>query len=663
MSYRPEIDGLRAVAVAGVVVYHLHPPLIPGGYLGVDVFFVLSGFLIAGIILRDVAAGTFSLAEFWRHRFRRIVPALLAMVGTVAMTGALVLPGEERMMLIHQCVAAVAGYSNMLLLWTTDGYWAADAVSLPLLHTWSLGVEGQFYLFFPLFLMVVARYSARFQGWLMVWVWAFSVGVGVVVTAISSDAAFYLLPTRMWELLTGVLLAVAGHHGWVLRRPRVASAVGLAGLGMVLLSLAFIEKKPGFPGLYPLLPCLGTVMVVAAGQAGPVARMLSVKPWVALGKVSYSLYLWHWPIIVFSGFLVLEPHPMVLLPLMGVVSVASYRWIEVRQRRRLSRRTMWMLAVWLAMGLVMLRTGVGAGWLERLTGSSGALSTSDEVDLRGISPSDESAFRQAERRNFGLNADVKVLAGEGGYLVAAGGSTRDLAILGSSHAQMLHPALTRFAQENGLSVRLMGAAGGMLMVDDGVSLRGYERKSFNALRWRHLQENRYRTLVLAARWSSEMRAPDFAEVFKQRTAELSSLCERLVVLSQIAEIEIPQAQREHSARFLAAWYRQNLAGSLPPDPKIAEANATLQRLLEQCALPNVEFVNIHDALLDEQGGILMRDAADRPTYRDSQHLNAHGSLLLLERGLGAVMSRHFPDAKAVQEAAGGEAAKGKKGGH
>jgi hypothetical protein len=321
---------------------------------------------------------------------------------------------------------------------------------------------------------------------------------------------------------------------------------------------------------------------------------------------------------------------------------------------------MWMLAVWLAMGLVMLRTGVGAGWLERLTGGSGALSTSDEVDLRGISPSDESAFRQAERRNFGLNADVKVLAGEGGYLVAAGGSTRDLAILGSSHAQMLHPALTRFAQENGISVRLMGAAGGMLMVDDGVSLRGYERKGFNALRWRHLQENRYRTLVLAARWSSEMRSPDFADIFKQRTAELSSLCERLVVLSQIAEIEIPPAQREHSARFLAAWYRQNPSGSLPPDPKIAEANATLQRLLEQCALPNVEFVNIHDALLDEQGGILMRDAADRPTYRDSQHLNADGSLLLLERGLGAVMRRHFPEANG---AVGGETAKRKKGGH
>ena len=660
MSYRPEIDGLRAVAVAGVVLYHLHPPLIPGGYLGVDVFFVLSGFLIAGIILRDVAAGTFSLAEFWRHRFRRIVPALLAMVGTVAMTGALVLPGEERMMLIHQCVAAVAGYSNMLLLWTTDGYWAADAVSLPLLHTWSLGVEGQFYLLFPLFLMVVARYSARLQGWLMVWVWAVSVGVGVVVTAISSDAAFYLLPTRMWELLTGVLLAVAGHHGWSLRGRRVASAVGLAGLGMVVLSLAFMEKKPGFPGLYPLLPCLGTVMVVAAGQAGPVARLLSVKPWVALGKVSYSLYLWHWPIIVFSGFLVLEPHPMVLVPLMGVVSVASYRWIEVSQRRRLSRRTMWMLAVWLAMGLVMLRTGVGAGWLERLTGSSGALSSSEGLDLRGISPSDESAFRQAERRNFGLNADVKVLAGEGGYLVAAGGSTRDLAILGSSHAQMLHPALTRFAQENGISVRLMGAAGGMLMVDDGVSLRGYDRKSFNALRWRHLQENRYQTLVLAARWSSEMRSPDFTDVFKQRTAELSSFCERLVVLSQIAEIEIPPAQREHSARFLAAWYRQNPSGSLPPDPKIAEANATLQRLLEQCALPNVEFVNIHDALLDEHGGILMRDAADRPTYRDSQHLNADGSLLLLERGLGEVMRRHFPDANG---AAGGEVAKRKKRGH
>ena len=335
-AYRADIDGLRALAIVPVLLFHVAAPGFHGGFVGVDVFFVISGYLITGIVAREVAAGRFSLLDFYRRRALRIFPALFVMLAVYAAVAyATLLPGE--LAAFAKSMLATALFSSNFYFHQSSGYFAPAAHAMPLLHTWSLAVEEQFYLVWPLLLMLLAHRTRHAAVGLAAVLAALSFGAAAWGVSHDPAGSFYLSHARAWELLIGALLV------WL--PPRVLVHRGLreltAGLGLaaILVAVKFFNQGTPFPGPMALLPVLGAAAIIAAGAAGPTAvgRVLSLRPLVFIGRVSFSLYLWHWPLIVFAQtalFLEQTAAVRMLLVLLSFgLAVLSWRFVETPFRR------------------------------------------------------------------------------------------------------------------------------------------------------------------------------------------------------------------------------------------------------------------------------------------------------------------------------------------
>ncbi|SFO08139.1 Peptidoglycan/LPS O-acetylase OafA/YrhL, contains acyltransferase and SGNH-hydrolase domains [Roseovarius lutimaris] len=335
IGYRPEIDGLRAIAVLAVVLYHFGLPALSGGFVGVDIFFVLSGFLIGGILWSElIATGRIRLGAFYLRRIRRLAPAYFAMAAASFLVAWFVLlPFEFRA--FGKALIAATVYLSNVNFYREAGYFDIGAEDKVLLHTWSLAVEEQFYIVLPFALLLLIRWR-RALPTLLAGAAILSLLACVRLTATSPTAAFYLFPFRAWELLAGVLLAIAGQQRglrWV-----VHPVLSWAGLGLVLAGIVLITPGPGFPGLQALVPVIGTVLILANGRdANPVNRALSHPAPVFIGVISYSLYLWHWPVLTlsqywrggYSGGL----EAALWLALAFGISVLSWRYVERPVRR------------------------------------------------------------------------------------------------------------------------------------------------------------------------------------------------------------------------------------------------------------------------------------------------------------------------------------------
>ncbi len=363
LVYRPDIDGLRAVAVLAVVLHHLSAPLVPGGYVGVDVFFVISGYLITSIISREIAQGTFTFARFYERRARRIFPALFAVVSvTLAASYFVLLPSD--MLATLRAALGTLFFASNIVFWRemADGYFAAtDAGLNPLLHTWSLSVEEQFYVFFPILLMLCIFYCRRYLLMVLIVCAAVSLAGSALLVQSKSVAVFFLSPFRVWELLIGSLLAL----GAVPTIRSVAAREVVAGVGLlaILIACIFFDSETTFPGMAALTPVLGAAALIHAGGSGHslVGHLLRWRPMVYIGLISYSLYLWHWPLIVLTryarGMDPISPYYiLVLFSASMLLGFLSYRFIEqpFRQERLIPRRYIFVFS---AVFLVLLGAG------------------------------------------------------------------------------------------------------------------------------------------------------------------------------------------------------------------------------------------------------------------------------------------------------------------
>lgn len=336
-GYRADIDGLRALAVVPVVLFHADLPGFGGGFVGVDVFFVISGFLITQLIAQDAWAGRFSLAHFYERRIRRIFPALFAMLCAVMIAGAfLFLPADFRS-LGRNAVGATLFVSN-LFFWEQSDYFDGPAETKPLLHTWSLSVEEQFYIVFPLLLVWLLK-RGRSHAVLAIGALALlSFAASVIAVAGDRATAFYLTPFRVWELLLGSLLALGAVPP--LRSARAGGAAAAAGLVLILAAVIGFSAMTPFPGAAALLPCVGAALIIHSGSSGKlpaVGRWLAKPVPVFIGAISYSLYLWHWPLFVFAEYY--QIHELSTFQSLGLVAACfalaalSWRFIEVPFRK------------------------------------------------------------------------------------------------------------------------------------------------------------------------------------------------------------------------------------------------------------------------------------------------------------------------------------------
>jgi len=318
-GYRPDIDGLRAIAVVGVLLYHAFPSLLPGGFVGVDVFFVISGFLITRVIIDGLSRSSFSIADFYARRVRRIFPALLLVLTACLIFGWRAMLAEDFAHL-GKHAAGGAGFISNLVLWSEAGYFDQASASKPLLHLWSLGIEEQFYLAWPLMLWAAWRARLPLMPFIIATA-AISFLINLHLQGNNPTAAFYSPLSRAWELMIGGMLAHwssasgARERDWwisflsslrVRSTPALAtgmrSACSFIGLGLLSISLVWINSSMPFPGFRALLPTVGTALLIASGPNTPVARwLLASRPFVWIGLISYPLYLWHWPLLTLAG--------------------------------------------------------------------------------------------------------------------------------------------------------------------------------------------------------------------------------------------------------------------------------------------------------------------------------------------------------------------------
>ena len=327
IAYRPDIDGLRALAVIAVVLYHGYPTYLTGGFIGVDVFFVISGFLISGNIFRRIEAGRFTIADFYGRRIRRIFPALsLVLTCCLAYGFVVLLPSE--LARLGQDVTAGAAFVANLLLWHEAGYFDRSALAKPLLHLWSLGVEEQFYIIWPLAMWLLYRQRRRNARPLLI-IGGVSLLLSLIIVGHSKTADFYSPLTRLWELNAGAILAFAslnprdgGASDWrdlMVGQIALADIVSVLGITLILGSSLLLNRTMPFPGYLALLPVVGALMLIWAGPTAIGNRsVLAKRPAVFIGLISYPLYLWHWPLISFA-LIIRQEKP--LTPLMGLMLI------------------------------------------------------------------------------------------------------------------------------------------------------------------------------------------------------------------------------------------------------------------------------------------------------------------------------------------------------
>jgi peptidoglycan/LPS O-acetylase OafA/YrhL len=374
MKYRREIDGLRALAILPVILFHAGFAPFGGGFVGVDVFFVISGYLITTIILAELEQGRFSLVNFYERRARRILPALfLVMLACLPFAWAWLLPDD--MEDFSQSLIAVPVFASNILFWRQNGYFDTAAELKPLLHTWSLAVEEQYYVLFPLFLMLFWRIGKRWLLAVMAVVFVVSLMLAEWASVARPAAAFYLLPPRGWELLIGAFAAF--YLARVNRAPfgrGLSEVAGWTGLALILYAVFAYSKDTPFPGFYALVPTVGSVLIILfATHETTVGRLVGNRVFVGIGLVSFSAYLWHQPLFAFARYIfgryADETEPgLVVFGLLSVVSFAlawlSWRFVETpfRHKGTFGRRAIFTFA--LAGSLFFIAVGLYGTWRQ-----------------------------------------------------------------------------------------------------------------------------------------------------------------------------------------------------------------------------------------------------------------------------------------------------------
>ena len=340
--YRADIDGLRAIAVSSVVLYHADHTLLSSGFVGVDIFFVISGYLIGGILFSEITAKHFTYAAFYARRARRILPALIALTLIWSLAFLFLLGAGEIVGFGRQAISALIGVSNIYFWWKT-GYFNADAALNPYLMTWSLGVEEQFYVVFPILLFGISRLSHRLRLAALAGLTLLSFAASIYMTWHNPTAAFYLLPPRAWEMSSGALLSIAYQEAKHLAtsRSRSNDLAAVIGLGLLVASIFLFDDNTRFPGYAALLPVAGTLILLHTSESLINRKLLSARPMVFLGLVSYSWYLWHWPLMSIARIVTdYSPNRTAMLGI-AVVSlicgIVSWRFIE-RPFRQPTRR-------------------------------------------------------------------------------------------------------------------------------------------------------------------------------------------------------------------------------------------------------------------------------------------------------------------------------------
>jgi peptidoglycan/LPS O-acetylase OafA/YrhL len=527
LGYRPDIDGMRAIAVVAVLLFHGGLLGFTGGYVGVDIFFVISGYLIGSIVIGQSDAGTFSIVGFYDRRVRRIIPPLFAVITTTLAGGYFLLLPAQFKGLGYEALTA-AGFSSNVWFWRQPGYFHPDSHVQPLLHTWSLGVEEQFYLFFPPLVLVLRRIGPSFLTYVVGAIALLSFAASAALLADYPSATFFLLPTRAWELMIGVFLAARGVPD--LRSRSVAEAVVLVGLALMIAPCVLFSATTPFPGLAALPPTLGAALVIWGGaQRTSATSVLGSQPMVFVGLLSYSLYLWHWPVFVALRHLTATvdlswPVAASGIALSFLLSIASVRLVEAPVRNRRLTPPARLYPIILAVLAIIVAASL---WIVRHDGVPNRLSPRVQALAAGTNDFDP-------RSKACLDLPLATV-GQSCRLGASGAPT--FMLWGDSHAAAIAPAISAIAAADRRSGVLFAGAGcfpvfdvappGMTPIDRARCIRrGADARRLLA------QNPGISEVILTARWrrGNEDPSPAIVQALERTVAELRASGKQVVVL-------------------------------------------------------------------------------------------------------------------------------------
>jgi peptidoglycan/LPS O-acetylase OafA/YrhL len=653
-QYRPDIDGLRAVAVLAVVGFHAFPRRVHGGFVGVDVFFVVSGFLISSIIYNALRQGRFSYLEFYARRVRRIFPALLVVLAASLAAG-LLLPFPDDYKQLGREVAAGAGFAANFLFWSQSGYFDTNAALKPLLHLWSLGIEEQFYLVWPLLLAFLYGRTRRAAMWISLLL-CLSFAVNALGIWEHESAMFYLPTSRFWELLGGALLAYwvtfASRSGSSWTETRTSQAA-LAWCGVLLLAIAAIglDEDSAFPGYWALLPVAATLCLIASSRSWLNRSVLAQRPLVFIGLISYPLYLWHWVLLsllrmwLYGGAEPPRTARVIAILMSVLLAWATYELVEkpIRFGKGAAVR-----AVWKPAALVSLMVLVGLAGL--LVDRSNGLAQRYPPAIRPLA-----AFQYDEERRWYTDVlggghcfdddPIAAPARLGAECVqAANGRKKLLMLWGDSHAAALYPGLKALQAKRPdyrLAQFTWGACPPML---DWDSPRAPQCRRFNDVVLKNVAALRPDIVVLEGDWSLYLPSTGGSEAdLAPLIGTIKRLREqgvpRIVVFGSLPRWQLPAS---HVGMKL--WREtQNLPQRTKEylDTSALRADDLVRHLIAQD--PGVEFVSPIDTLCDAHGCLLTTDKTSWiPLTLDTSHLTADGSKYLLDHTAGEIFVEDAP---------------------
>jgi len=641
-KYRPDIDGLRAIAVLSVLLFHAGIQYFSGGYIGVDIFFVISGYLITSIIVREIESDHFSIVRFYERRFRRILPALTAVVAISLFVGVTFL-NPTTLVSLGKSVVATSLFSSNILFCFESGYFDATSALKPLLHTWTLAVEEQFYIFSPILLIAIAKMDSKnYAKWLMPLA-LFSLAACILGMEIKPSATFYLVPTRAWEFLIGSALVIGILP--ITRQQEIRNFLSFIGIALIGFSIFSYTPDTNFPGIAATIPTFGTALIIYAGIGGEtfIGKILSLRPIVFIGLISYSLYLWHWPILVYTKYYYIKEltnvEKTIMLGAIFLLSILSWQYIEkpFREKKLLARRNDLFKAV-SATSAMIVCIGFGVVLMDGLPN-------------RYINdPAHENTVHDDEWTHWASCEDVKSKINNNRKLCNLGiGSTQASFIFwGDSHARALASAVDSSAKSHGLTGKIAteSACPPLMSIERPNRHSCYD---FNEIVFQYISHNPdIKTVILAARWALSTNGTRYKEesgpsvklldvkssetVNMTNTAlfrigltrtidKLQELGKTVVLVSQIPEIgyDVP------SSNFIASITGRDVNSMISPSlneyRQRTEKATTIFTSMKKDR--SVKIIDPSKYLCDDERCNVIANGDS--LYRDDDHLSTFGS--------------------------------------
>ena len=617
MKYRPEIDGLRALAVLPVILFHAGFEWFGGGFVGVDVFFVISGYLITTIIISEMAEGKFSIINFYERRARRILPALFfVMAACLPFAWLWLQPNDLKD--FGQSLVAVSTFSSNILFWLESGYFETAAELKPLLHTWSLAVEEQYYILFPVFLMLTWRLGIRWVLVLLSVVFLLSLGVAEWGAYNKPSATFFLLPTRGWEILVGVFAAFYLRYNTHLKSHILNQALSLIGFGMIVYSIIAFDETTPFPSSYTLIPTIGTgLLILCAVPKTFIHKLLSLKFIVGIGLISYSAYLWHQPLLAFARHKfvvdVAELHLIILCITSLLMAWFSWRFVEkpFRNKNQTTRKSIFTFAI---TGMIIF-TLIGI-YIHQKNGSFDYFIEQNLEITNGDVGHDE--FHRYTKDNYAPCSDKKIYErAENWYgLIRCQQSSNNnpaVAVFGDSHAEHLFLGLDAHSDNEYI-----------YLIRGGHPFS--EEESHQYLIDYIINNKDIKTVIYSMYWYSNYRF--FGEpVFKDKLLNTISLFtnanKNLILVAGVPDFMFDAK----SCYFVAKFNREKTKCEISFSD--FQAQRKYLPVLKTIATDfNLELIDLSSLFCDDHKCSMVKDKTI--LYRDNDHLNIPASSLVGE---------------------------------